>query len=60
VCGADTAAATLRRQDGFDERVSARYVIGCDGAHSTVRRLAGIGFTGGAYPQTFVLADLEG
>jgi 2-polyprenyl-6-methoxyphenol hydroxylase-like FAD-dependent oxidoreductase len=57
--GADTAAATLRHRDGSDEQVSAGYVVGCDGAHSTVRRLAGIGFTGGAYPQTFVLADLE-
>jgi 2-polyprenyl-6-methoxyphenol hydroxylase-like FAD-dependent oxidoreductase len=53
------AAATLRHRDGSDERVSARYVVGCDGAHSTVRQLSGIGFTGGAYPQTFVLADLE-
>jgi 2-polyprenyl-6-methoxyphenol hydroxylase-like FAD-dependent oxidoreductase len=56
---ADTAVATLRHRDGSDEPVSARYLVGCDGAHSTVRRLAGIGFTGGAYPQTFVLADLE-
>jgi hypothetical protein len=34
-------------------------VVGCDGAHSTVRKLAGIEFAGRAYPQTFVLADLE-
>jgi 2-polyprenyl-6-methoxyphenol hydroxylase-like FAD-dependent oxidoreductase len=34
-------------------------VVGCDGAHSTVRRQAGIGFEGAAYPQTFLLADLE-
>jgi 2-polyprenyl-6-methoxyphenol hydroxylase-like FAD-dependent oxidoreductase len=56
---AEAAVATLRHPDGSDEPVSVRYVVGCDGAHSTVRRLAGIGFTGGAYPQTFVLADLE-
>ncbi|MEU4712136.1 FAD-dependent monooxygenase [Micromonospora purpureochromogenes] len=51
--------ATLRHADGREEPVSARYVVGCDGAHSTVRHLAGIGFEGAAYPQTFVLADLE-
>jgi 2-polyprenyl-6-methoxyphenol hydroxylase-like FAD-dependent oxidoreductase len=34
-------------------------VVGCDGAHSRVRHLAGIGFAGGEYPQTFVLADAE-
>jgi len=32
---------------------------GCDGARSSVRRLAGIPFEGGSYPQTFALADLE-
>ncbi|MEU5721891.1 FAD-dependent monooxygenase [Micromonospora sp. NPDC047738] len=55
----DDAVATLRHRDGPAEQVSARYVVGCDGAHSTVRHLAGIGFEGAAYPQTFVLADLE-
>jgi hypothetical protein len=39
--------------------VRARYVVGCDGAHSTVRTQAGIAFEGHAYPQTFLLADLE-
>jgi 2-polyprenyl-6-methoxyphenol hydroxylase-like FAD-dependent oxidoreductase len=51
--------ARLRHDGGRTERVSARYLVGCDGAHSTVRTLAGIGFQGGSYPQTFVLADLE-
>lgn len=49
----------LRRGDGTAETVEARYVVGCDGAHSTVRAQAGIGFEGYAYPQTFLLADLE-
>jgi 2-polyprenyl-6-methoxyphenol hydroxylase-like FAD-dependent oxidoreductase len=49
----------LRRRDGTEETVRARYVVGCDGAHSTVRALAGIAFEGYAYPQTFLLADLE-
>jgi 2-polyprenyl-6-methoxyphenol hydroxylase-like FAD-dependent oxidoreductase len=45
---------------GVEPRVvRARYVVGCDGAHSMTRRLAGIGFTGRAYPHRFLLADLE-
>jgi 2-polyprenyl-6-methoxyphenol hydroxylase-like FAD-dependent oxidoreductase len=49
----------LTHRDGRVEPVEARYVVGCDGAHSTVRARAGIGFAGASYPQTFVLADLE-
>ena len=52
-------ACTLRHQDGTTERLRARYLVGCDGARSSVRRLAGIPFEGGSYPQTFVLGDLE-
>jgi 2-polyprenyl-6-methoxyphenol hydroxylase-like FAD-dependent oxidoreductase len=55
----DAVVATLRHRGGGEESVSARYVVGCDGAHSAVRRGAGIAFTGSAYPQTFVLADVE-
>lgn len=39
----DVPVALLRRGDGCEEQVRARYVAGCDGAHSAVRRLAGIG-----------------
>ncbi|KDN75624.1 monooxygenase [Streptomyces olindensis] len=49
----------LRHRDGGQETLRARYVVGCDGAHSTVRAQAGIAFEGYAYPQTFLLADLE-
>jgi 2-polyprenyl-6-methoxyphenol hydroxylase-like FAD-dependent oxidoreductase len=55
----DAAVATLRHRDGREEPAPARYVIGCDGAHSTVRRLARIAFEGNSYPQMFVLADTE-
>lgn len=55
----DRARCRLRHRDGRDEVLYASYVVGCDGAHSAVRRLSGIPFTGAAYPQTFVLADLE-
>jgi len=57
--GQDGVGCTLRHTGGRDERVHARYLVGCDGNQSTVRSLAGIPFTGGAYPQTFALGDLE-
>src|SRR5918995_3429778 len=49
---------TLGHIDGGTETADVEYVVGCDGPRSTVRHHAGIDFTGSAYPQTFVLADL--
>lgn len=36
------------------KRMPATYVIGCDGGHSTVRRLADIDFEGFTYPERFI------
>ncbi|MFN8062223.1 MAG: FAD-dependent monooxygenase [Vicinamibacterales bacterium] len=52
-------ACRLLGRDGGEERFLARYVVGCDGAHSTVRHVAGIAFDGDAYPHRFMLADVE-
>ena len=52
-------ACELLDVDGRQHALRARYVVGCDGAHSTVRDSAGIPFTGARYPQTFLLADLD-
>jgi 2-polyprenyl-6-methoxyphenol hydroxylase-like FAD-dependent oxidoreductase len=49
----------LRHRDGREEQVRTRYLAGCDGAHSTVRKVAGISFEGDAYLQDFVLGDVE-
>jgi 2-polyprenyl-6-methoxyphenol hydroxylase-like FAD-dependent oxidoreductase len=49
----------LRHMDGREEAVQTSYLVGCDGAHSTVRKEADIAFEGGAYPQTFALGDAE-
>jgi 2-polyprenyl-6-methoxyphenol hydroxylase-like FAD-dependent oxidoreductase len=45
----------------FDDRdvIRARYVVGADGVHSTVREQAGIGFEGGVYQESFTLADVR-
>lgn len=41
------------------ETVRARYVVGADGMHSTVRAFTGVGFSGGTYGESFVLADVR-
>jgi 2-polyprenyl-6-methoxyphenol hydroxylase-like FAD-dependent oxidoreductase len=55
----DGVACTLRRDDGHAERVRTRFLVGCDGAHSAVRKRSGIAFEGGSYPQDFALGDVE-
>jgi 2-polyprenyl-6-methoxyphenol hydroxylase-like FAD-dependent oxidoreductase len=55
----DSIGCVLRRRDGPEESCRVRYLGGCDGAHSTVRKGSGIAFEGGAYPQTFALGDVE-
>ncbi|KAI2468752.1 hypothetical protein F4781DRAFT_249372 [Annulohypoxylon bovei var. microspora] len=48
----------LSNPDGVEETVRAKYVVGADGAHSTVRHAAtGLTFQGEAYPQDFILCD---
>jgi 2-polyprenyl-6-methoxyphenol hydroxylase-like FAD-dependent oxidoreductase len=53
----DRDGVTATFDDG--QEIRARYVVGADGMHSTVRELAGIGFTGGEYPESFALADVR-
>jgi 2-polyprenyl-6-methoxyphenol hydroxylase-like FAD-dependent oxidoreductase len=42
----DTSVVAAVRGDHGTSQVSARYLVGCDGAHSLVRKHAGIGFPG--------------
>ena len=53
----DAAGATLTTTTG--ETLRAAHVVGADGMHSVVRQAAGIGFEGGSYPESFVLADVK-
>jgi 2-polyprenyl-6-methoxyphenol hydroxylase-like FAD-dependent oxidoreductase len=55
----DRVAATLKARDGTARRVTAAYVAGCDGGHSTVRELLGITFPGAPYEHVFFVADTE-
>ena len=41
------------------ERVEAKWLVGCDGAHSTVRKLLQLPMEGKEYPEHLVLADVH-
>ena len=49
---------TLAHPDGRSERARFAYVVGCDGAHSTVRKALGIAFEGEAMPMGFMLGEV--
>ena len=60
----DCMRARLRRldgtrRDGIEQECEAAYIAGCDGAHSTVREVLGVGFPGGTYNHLFYVADVE-
>jgi 2-polyprenyl-6-methoxyphenol hydroxylase-like FAD-dependent oxidoreductase len=51
--------ADLRHADGSTETVTADWMIGCDGAHSTVRHGLGLSFLGKTLESDFLLADVH-
>ena len=53
----DDDGVTVSCADGTS--IATRYVVGCDGAHSTVRKLVGIEFTGKQYETHILLADVR-
>lgn len=55
----DGVTAHLEHGDGRGETCRARYLVGCDGAHSTVRHVLGLDFAGEALPANMLLADVR-
>ncbi|GAA0571539.1 FAD-dependent monooxygenase [Actinomadura livida] len=55
----DGVTAIVRGPDGPAE-CTARYLVGCDGGRSTVRRLAGFDFAGADATREMFLADVKG
>lgn len=54
---ASGVVAKLQRADGSVVDLSAGWVAGCDGPHSTVRKLCNIPFPGAPYQHVFYVAD---
>ena len=56
----DGVLATVAMGEGMPSgTIRARWIVGCDGMHSIVRQRAGIGFAGGPYQESFILADVR-
>ena len=53
----DSDQVTATFADG--DRIRARYLVGADGMHSTVRAQADIAFVGSTYEESFLLADVH-
>ncbi len=64
-CGRGRVTAIAQDADGVTATlddgavIRARYAVGADGIRSIVREQAGIGFEGGVYEESFVLADVR-
>jgi 2-polyprenyl-6-methoxyphenol hydroxylase-like FAD-dependent oxidoreductase len=55
----ESVACTIRHRDGGVEAIEAGWLIGCDGAHSIVRKTLGIPFEGETLETCFILADVH-
>lgn len=55
----NTIVSTLRHADGTEETLESSWLIGCDGAHSTVRHQLGMEFQGETSLIDWVLADIH-
>jgi 2-polyprenyl-6-methoxyphenol hydroxylase-like FAD-dependent oxidoreductase len=59
VASADGVTSTLRHLDGTEETFESGWLIGSDGAHSTVRHKLGMEFAGETMPSSWVIADVH-
>ncbi len=55
---ADDVLVTIETPEG-PYQLSARYLLACDGANSTVRSLLGLAFPGERFEERFLIADIE-
>lgn len=57
----ESGVSALVKNDitGETETINAKYLVGCDGCHSRVRKGLGIDFPGKVYPVKWVVCDLD-
>ena len=51
--------STIERADGSQEKVKSDWLISCEGAHSLIRKQAGLTFVGKTYPLAFFMSDVQ-
>lgn len=59
VAADDGVTATIKRYAGGTEEVRARFLVGCDGGHSTVAQGLGAEYRDLDFPTDYVIAELE-
>ena len=57
--GQAEVACMLLHPDGREEQLAVPWLVGCDGAHSTVRHTLGLPFAGDTLPSDWILADVH-
>lgn len=55
----DVIDARIQDACGESRIIRCRWLVGCDGARSTVRHRLDVAYEGDQYPQTFMLADVD-
>jgi 2-polyprenyl-6-methoxyphenol hydroxylase-like FAD-dependent oxidoreductase len=55
----DSVRAEVTTSEGEMSRITAKYLVGCDGAKSLVRHTLGIPFAGSTFERLFYVADVE-
>lgn len=55
----DSVSVQIKKSDASIEEINAKWVIACDGSHSTIRTLLGLEFIGGDYDTHWWLADIN-
>jgi 2-polyprenyl-6-methoxyphenol hydroxylase-like FAD-dependent oxidoreductase len=51
--------ARVKHPDGSSQLIEAKYLVGCDGAKSPVRRALGLEFSGSTFERMFFVADAQ-
>ena len=54
-----TVTAHVKSGSGESQIIEGKYLVGCDGPHSLVRRALGLGFEGSTFERLFYVADVQ-
>lgn len=55
----ETVTAQVKTANGASQQIEAKYLVGCDGPKSPVRRTLGLKFAGSTFERVFYVADVQ-